>query len=68
MLSNIGLVILYPAKQNQCIDKNDQKNHKQNLINDSKLLEIVFHLINNDFDFRMSNLIMEPSMRHSISK
>lgn len=46
MLSNIGLVILYPAKQNQCIDKNDQKNYKQNLINDSKLLEIVFHLIN----------------------
>ena len=68
MLSNIGLVILYPAKQNHCIDKNDQKNYKQNLINDSKLLEIVFHLINNDFDFRMSNLIMEPSMRHSISK
>ena len=68
MLSSIGLVILYLAKQNQCIDKNDQKNYKQNLINDSKLLEIVFHLINNDFDFRMSNLIMEPSMRHSISK
>ena len=68
MLSYIGLVIFYPAKQNQCIDKNDPKNHKQNLINDSKLLEIVFHLINNDFDFRMSNLIMEPSMRHSISK
>ena len=45
-----------------------QKNHKKNLINDSKLLEIVFHLIKNDFDFRMSNLIMEPSMRHSISK
>lgn len=60
--------MFYPAKQNQCIDKNDQKNHKKNLINDSKLLEIVFHLINNDFDFRMSNLIMEPSMRHSISK
>ena len=68
MLSNIGVVIFYPAKQNQCIDKNEQKNYKQNLINDSKLLEIVFHLINNDFDFRMSNLIIEPSMRHSISK